>query len=219
MANDQQGGIAVIGMSYRVPGVSRKGLWEYLSEARSAWSKVPADRFDHSAYWSSDTNRSGVFGAEGAHFIDDVYGFDAAFFNMRAEEAKHADPQHRLMLEVALEAAEDAGLGLLDLAGRKVGVFCGSAPSDYYQRLGDDEFAVGTFSASGMVPCMLANRVSYFFDIDGPSVTLDAACASSLYASHVAMSALRNGECDAAFVGAASLNLSPGGWLCLGNMG
>jgi acyl transferase domain-containing protein len=212
--------IAIIGLSYRAPGIGRTGLWEYLEQARSAWSEFPADRFDHTAFWKPGGDRSGVFRAEGAHFLpQDIYAFDAAFFQMRAEEARSSDPQHRLMLECALEAAEDAGKSLLDLAGKNIGVFVGSGQHEYSQRLGDDHHAANTFSATGVAPCMAANRLSYFFDIDGPSVTLDSACASSVYAAHQAVSALRNGECDAAFVGAAALSLGPGGWLALEKTG
>ncbi|KAI8930409.1 polyketide synthase [Plenodomus lindquistii] len=211
--------IAVIGLSYRAPGVHGKSLWDYLSQARSAWTGVPTDRYDQSAYYQSGGQKSGVVGTKGAHFIDDPFAFDAAFFNMRADEAKHADPQHRLMLEVALEAAEDAGKTFVDLAGKKIGVFVGSGQHEYAQRLGDDEHAIQTFSGTGAAPCMAANRVSYFFDIDGPSVVADAACASSVYAADMAVRALRNGECDGAFVGSASLNLSPAGWLVLEKTG
>ncbi|KAH5755460.1 hypothetical protein HBI88_210740 [Parastagonospora nodorum] len=211
--------VAVIGLSYRAPGVHGKSLWEYLSQARSAWTSVPADRYDQSAYYQAGGQKSGVVGTKGAHFIDSPFGFDAAFFNMRADEAKHADPQHRLMLEVALEAAEDAGKTFVDLAGKKIGVFVGSGQHEYAQRLGDDEHAIQTFSGTGAAPCMAANRVSYFFDIDGPSVVADAACASSVYAADMAVRALRNGECDGAFVGSASLNLSPAGWLVLEKTG
>ncbi|KAK5625754.1 hypothetical protein RRF57_001470 [Xylaria bambusicola] len=165
-------------------------------------------------------DKSGVFKAEGAHFLpDDIYAFDAAFFNMRAEEARNSDPQHRMLLECALEAAEDAGHGLLDLSGKKIGVFIGGGQNEYSQRLADDPHAAKTFSATGIAPCMAANRISYFFDIDGPSIVLDAACASSLYAAYLAISALRNGECDGAFLGAASLTLGPGGWIALEKTG
>nr|UPN67571.1 hypothetical protein [Pestalotiopsis sp.] len=218
MTNDTP--IAVVGLSYRAPGIGRKGLWDYLTQARSAWTKMPPERFDQSAYWNPGAEKSGVFRAEGAHFLpDDIYAFDAAFFNMRAEEARSSDPQHRMMLECALESAEDAGHSLLDLAGKKIGVFVGCGQQEYSQRLGDDQHSVKTFSATGVAACMVANRISYFFDIDGPSVALDAACASSVYAAHQAVSALRNGECDGAFVGAAALSLGPGGWLALEKTG
>ena len=212
--------IAVVGLSYRAPGIGREGLWDYLEQARSAWTKIPAGRFDQSAYYKAGADKSGVFRAEGAHFVpDDIYAFDAGFFNMRAEEARNSDPQHRMMLECALEAAEDAGYSLVDLAGKKIGVYIGGGQHEYSQRLADDQFSAKTFSATGVAPCMVANRISYFFDIDGPSVALDAACASSVYAAHQAVLALRNGDCKAAFVGAAALTLGPGGWLALEKTG
>ncbi|RYC55767.1 hypothetical protein CHU98_g10440 [Xylaria longipes] len=212
--------IAVVGLAYRAPGVGRRGLWDYLAQARSAWTNIPPARFDASAYWKPGADKSGVIKSEGAHFVDDnVYAFDAGFFNIRAEEARNSDPQHRMLLECALEAAEDAGHSLLDLAGKKIGVFIGSGQHEYSQRLGDDPHAAKTWSATGVAPCMAANRLSYFFDIDGPSITVDAACASSLYAVHQAVSNLRNRECDGAFVGAASLCLGPGGWIALEKTG
>lgn len=212
--------IAVVGMAYRAPGIGRKGIWEYLSQARSAWSEIPPGRFEQKAYWKPGGDKSGVFRAEGAHFLpDDVFAFDAAFFNMRAEEARNADPQHRLLLECAFEAAEEAGYGLADLAGRRIGVFVGNAGHEYSERMSDDPFVAKTYTATGLAPCMLANRISYFFDIDGPSVALDAACASSVYAAHQASSAIRNGECNAAFVGSAALTLGPGAWLALEKTG
>ncbi|KAK4098855.1 putative polyketide synthase [Parathielavia hyrcaniae] len=212
--------IAVVGMAYRAPSIGGKGIWDYLAQARSAWTTFPEHRFDVSAYRKPGADKSGVFRAEGAHFLPgDIYSFDAAFFNMRAEEAKNADPQHRLLLECALEAAEDGGQTLLDLAGKKIGVFVGAGQHEYSERLGEDLFAAKTFTATGLAPCMLANRISYFFDVYGPSVVLDAACASSVYAAHAAVSAVRNGECDAAFVASCALTVAPGGWLALEKTG
>ncbi|KAI1147950.1 putative polyketide synthase [Nemania diffusa] len=212
--------IAIIGLAYRAPGIGRKGLWDYLAQARSAWSNIPASRFDQSAYWKPGEDKSGIFKTEGAHFLpDDIYAFDAGFFNMRADEARNSDPQHRMLLECALEAAEDAGHSLLDLAGKKIGVFVGGGGNEYSHRLSDDVFATKTFSATGVATCMAANRISYFFDLDGPSIVVDAACASSLYAANQAVSALRAGECDGAFLGASSLTLGPGGWIALEKTG
>lgn len=165
--------IAIVGMSYRAPGVGSKGLFEYLAEAKSAWTKMPAERFSQDAYFTPGVSRRGCFNSEGAHFLtDDVYAFDAAFFNMRAEEARTSDPQHRMMLECALEAAESAGLSLLDLAGKKIGVFVGLGGQEYANRGIEDPYSTSPFSATGMAGCMGANRLSYFFDINGPSVAL-----------------------------------------------
>ncbi|KAK8051824.1 polyketide synthase [Apiospora rasikravindrae] len=218
MPNDAP--IAVVGFAYRAPGVGGKGLLDYLAQAKSAWSKIPADRFDQDAYCRPGTEKSGVFRVEGGHFVPgDIYAFDAAFFNMRAEEAKNSDPQQRMLLEVALEAAEMAGHSLNSLSGQKIGVFIGSGQHDYSGCLTDDTFGIKTFTATGIAPCMLANRLSYFFDIDGPSTVLDSACASSAYAVHQAVLAIRNGDCNAAFAASASLNISPGGFLALEKTG
>lgn len=212
--------IAIIGFAYRAPGVGGKGLWDYLSQARSAWSKIPPDRFDQDAYCKPGPEKSGVFRVQGGHFVPgDIYAFDAAFFNMRAEEAKNADPQQRMLLEVALEAAEMAGHSLNSLAGQKIGVFIGSGQHEYSGCLTDDTFGVKTFTATGIAPCMLANRLSYFFDIDGPSMVLDSACASSAYAVHQGVLAIRNGDCKAVFAASASLNIGPGGFLALEKTG
>lgn len=218
MTNDTP--IAIVGLSYRAPGVGRKGLWDYLAEAKSAWTEMPAERFDHKAYHNPGAERSGSFRSQGAHFLpDDIYGFDASFFNMRAEEARNSDPQHRMMLECALEAAENAGHSLIDLAGKKVGVFVGCGSQEYAHRTSEDLYSTSTFSATGVASCMFANRLSYFFDVNGPSVAIDTACASSAYAAHQACQALRNGDCNAAFVGSAALCLSPSLWITLEKMG
>ena len=212
--------IAIIGYAYRAPGVGRKGLWEFLAEAKSAWSKVPADRFDQDAFYHPDSEKPGGFSSQGAHFLpDDIYGFDAPFFNLRAEEARSVDPQHRIMLECALEAAESAGLSLVELAGANIGVFSAIGSSEYAQQLMDDLPSTTRWTATGVAGCMFANRLSYFFDLTGPSVALDTACASSTYAIHMACQSLRAGECNAAFVGAGSLIYGPDQWNVLNKMG
>lgn len=218
MQNDPP--IAVVGFAYRAPGVGRKGLWEYLAEAKSAWSRVPADRFDQDAFYCPDSEKAGCFASKGGYFLpDDVYGFDAPFFNLRAEEARAVDPHHRMMLECALEAAESAGLSLADIAGANIGVFAALGASEYGQQMSEDLPSTTTWASTGTAPCMFANRLSYFFDLTGPSISLDAACASSSYAVHLACQSLRSGECNAAFVGAASLLLGPNMWILLDTMG
>ncbi|GAB1320914.1 Type I Iterative PKS [Madurella fahalii] len=212
--------IAIVGLAYRAPGVGRKGLWDYLVQAESAWSKMPASRFDQQAFYTPGLDKRGCFQAHGAHFLpDDIYSFDAAFFNMRAEEARNSDPQHRMMLECALEAAENAGHSLLDLAGKNIGVYVAVGSQEYAHQVAEDLLKTSAFTATGIAGCMFANRLSYFFDIHGPSVAIEAACASSAYATHQACNALRNGECDAAFVGASSISFSPNLWITLEKMG
>lgn len=212
--------IAIVGLSYRAPGVGRKGLWEYLSKAKSAWSKVPADRFDYDAFYHPDSNKAGCIAAAGGHFLpEDVYSYDAPFFNLRPEEARAVDPHHRMLLECALEAAESAGISLTDLAGSNTGVFSAIGSPEHGHMLGEDMPASSTWTCAGGAPCMFANRLSYFFDLSGPSIALDAACASSTYAVHMACQSLQAGECDSAFAGGAALLLGPGQWSFLDTMG
>ena len=217
---DEQTAIAIVGFAYRAPGVGGKGLWEFLAESKSAWSPVPADRFDQDAFYHHDPEKPGCVSSRGAHFLpDDIYAFDAAFFNLTPDEAHAMDPQHRLLLECAVEAAEAAGIRLNDLAGTNMGVFAAHEISEYAQLLGEDLPTTSKYMATGTGACMFANRLSYFFDLSGPSVSVDAACASSTIALHLACQSLRSGECNTAFVGAASLIISPHMMSVLDTMG
>lgn len=212
--------IAIIGLAYRAPGVGRKDLWEYLKEAKCAWSKVPAERFDYDAFHFPDKDKAGCIAAEGGHFLpDDIYAFDAPFFHLRAEEARSVDPHHRMLLECAFEAAESAGITLLDLAGSNTGVFSAIGSPEHGYMMGEDLPASSNWTCVGGAPCMFANRLSYFFDLSGPSIAVDAACASSSYAIHMACQSLRAGECDAAFASGCALLLGPGQFSFLDTMG
>jgi acyl transferase domain-containing protein len=112
--------IAVVGYAYRAPGVGRKQLWEFLAEAKSAFSSVPPDRFEQNSFYHPDSEKAGCFSSKGGHFLpEDIYAFDAPFFNMNRQEASAIDPQHRMLLECAFEALESAGLPLTQLAGSR----------------------------------------------------------------------------------------------------
>lgn len=213
--------IAIVGYAYRAPGVSAdETLFDYLAKAKSAWGNIPNDRFDQDAYYGSNKEKAGTFAVQGAHFLkDDVFRFDAPFFNLRAEEARAIDPQHRMLLECAFEAVDHAGIRLHDLAGSETGVFSAVASGDYGQQMADDPLSASNWTATGTAPTMFANRLSYFFDLIGPSVSLDTACASSGYAVHLACQSLRVGECKTALVGGASLLLGPYQFTILDTMG
>lgn len=211
--------IAIVGYSYRAPKIGRKGLWDFLAEAKSAWSRVPEDRFQQDAYYHPDPEKRGCFSSQGAHFLpDDIYKFDAPFFNLRAEEVNAMDPQHRMLMECALEATENGGIRLVDLAGANIGVFS-AVGSLEFACLTYDMPATTRWTATGTSGSMFANRLSYFFDLIGPSITLDAACASSSHALHLACQSLRAGECKAAIVSGCTLIIAPGQWVSLDTMG
>ena len=122
-------------------------------------------------------------------------------------------------LTLEIHSAENAGLTLLDIAGSNTGVFSAIANPEYGQDMSEDLPTTTTWAATGVAPTMFANRLSYFFDASGPSISLDAACASSAYAVHMACQSLRTGECNAAFVNAASLLMSHTHWTMLDTMG
>ncbi|KAK8068274.1 Compactin diketide synthase [Apiospora saccharicola] len=212
--------LAIVGYAYRAPGTGRKGLWEFLSEAQSAWSPIPPDRFNAAQFYHPDPAKGGFIHSHGGHFLpDDICAFDAGFFHVTAEEARAMDPQHRLLLETAFEAVEHAGLRLPDLAGADFGVFCANDYSDYSAMMVDDLFTTNKYTALGVCPSLAANRISYFFGLTGPSLVVDAACAGSHYALHLACQSIWSGECAAALVGGAKILNSPSMWSAIDTMG
>ena len=204
--------LAIVGMACRLPDGVRtaEGLWEVCALARSGWTQMPSDRFKHDHFYHPDPAKLGSYNAKGACFLqEDVGLFDAAFFNITAEEAIAMDPQQRLLLECTYEALQNAGITKESIAGSNTGVFVGGATSDYDHLLLEDVQTTPMYTALGCEPSILSNRLSYFFDLRGPSLTLDTACSSSLVALHMACQSLRSGESSQVIVGGAHLNLLP----------
>ena len=202
--------VAVIGVSCRFPGAS--GLEEFaqlLRDGRDAVTEIPPERWTREAYLHADPRQPGKTYTMAAGIIDNVDRFDAAFFGISPREAEQMDPQQRLLLELAYEAFEDAGLPSTRLAGSRAGVYVGGSASDYLAlRLGDPAVANAYFM-TGATLSTLSNRISYVFDLKGPSFTVDTACSSSLVALHLACVAMARGEIDLAVVGGVNMLLSP----------
>ncbi|WP_081635440.1 type I polyketide synthase [Nocardia sp. BMG111209] len=189
--------IAIVGMACRFPGApDPEAFWELLRTGTDAVSAVPADR------WTRDDVRWGGF-------LDDVRGFDAEFFGISPREAEHIDPQQRLVLELAWEGLQDAGIVPAELAGQPVGVFLGVSTNDYGRLFYSTEDRIDAYTGTGNASSVAANRISYFFDFRGPSVAIDTACSSSLVALHTACASLRSGESTVALAGGVNLILSP----------
>ena len=156
---------------------------------------------------------------ERGHFLDcNVGEFDAQFFNITPQEARAMDPQQRLLLEVSYEAFENAGLTLQSLAGSATSCYVGAFTSDYRDIFTRDPEAAPKYTATGNSSSILSNRLSWFYDLRGPSMTVDTACSSSLVALHLACQSLRTGESRAAIVGGANLILSPESMMWLSNL-
>ncbi|KAK8107122.1 uncharacterized protein PG998_009135 [Apiospora kogelbergensis] len=204
--------LAVIGMACRFAGdaTNPQNLWELVSQGRDAWSAVPPDRFNQAAFYHPQSDRLSTLSMKGGFFLrDDPGAFDPSFFNLSAEVAAAMDPQIRIQLEVVYEALESAGLPLSSVVGSKTSVFTGSFTKDYHDLQLRDPLNMSRAFVTGNYAAMLANRVSHFFDLKGPSVAVDTGCSTSLMGLHLAAQSLRGGESDCAIVGGACLNLNP----------
>ncbi|WP_367044708.1 type I polyketide synthase [Streptomyces sp. Je 1-332] len=191
--------IAVVGMACRLPGAPGPAdFWELLTSGTSAVGEVPADRLSNGV----------PVAVERGGFLDTVGDFDAPFFNVSPREAAAMDPQQRIVLELAWEALEDAGIVPATLRGSRTSVFVGTLRDDYtnlvYQH-GTD--AITQHTMTGVNRGVIANRVSYHLGLNGPSLTVDAAQSSSLVAVHLACESLRHGESTTAVAAGVNLNL------------
>ncbi|WP_420138945.1 SDR family NAD(P)-dependent oxidoreductase [Sphingomonas sp.] len=202
--------IAIVGASCRLPGAANiDSLWEMLLDGRDAVSEIPDDRWNKAHLFHPEKGQRGKAYTFAAGVLGDVSQFDPAFFGISPREATQMDPQQRLLLELAYEAIEDAGLDTTRLAGQPVGVFVGGSSWDYLNLNVGDPSTTDAYSMIGVTLCSLSNRISYAFDLRGPSFTVDTACSSSLVALHQACQAIRAGQIDMALVGGVSLLLAP----------
>lgn len=205
--------VAVIGLSFRFPSTTVDSYWPALLEGRDLVSRVAEDRWSADAYLHPAKDHPGTAYTFAAGSIGDIAGFDAGFFGISPREAALMDPQQRLLLEMSWEAMEQAGVRPSALRGTNCGVYIGIASSDYAYRLAEDLNAVDASMATGNTASIAANRLSYFFDLRGPSIAMDTACSSSLVAFHQACRAIVSGECSQALAGGVSLHLHPYGFI------
>ena len=212
--------IAIVGVSTRFPGhiETPEQMWDLLSSGRDAIGDLPEGRW--SEFEGDPAVRESIRKANTrGGYLDDVKGFDAEFFAMSPREVEMVDPQQRLALELTWEALEHAHIPPSDLKGGSVGVFIGSSASDYMLLASVDPSVAHPYALTGTSSAVIANRVSYFYDFHGPSVTLDTACSSSLVAVHQAVRALRGGEADVALAGGVNMLLAPAGTLGFDELG
>ncbi|WP_251978350.1 type I polyketide synthase [Salinicola avicenniae] len=211
--------VAIIGTAFRFPttdgegGLRAEAFWEALREGRDLVTQVAADRWSQEAYLHPDKHHPGTSYTFAAGSLGRIDGFDASFFGISPREAAQMDPQQRMLLELTWEAMEDAGIPPESLRGSQCGVYMGIASLDYSYRMSDDMAAVSSSTATGNASSLAANRISYAFDLRGPSMSMDTACSSSMVAFHQACQAIRSGEVDAALAGGISLHLHPYGFI------
>ena len=202
--------IAVVGLACRLPGAASPAeLWSLLKAGVDAVGEIPPERWDVNGFFHPDPNRPGKMYTRAGGFIADIDKFDAGFFGISPREARRIDPQQRILLELTWEALEDAGIVPARLAGSQTGVFIGISVSDYATLQRDEPDSVDAYVMSGSALGNAANRISYIFDLHGPSFAIDTACSSSLVAVHQACVSLRRGESRTAIVGGINALLSP----------
>ncbi|CAJ1498968.1 SDR family NAD(P)-dependent oxidoreductase [[Mycobacterium] kokjensenii] len=203
--------IAVIGLGCRFPGDinSPDAFWQFLLDGGNAVSEVPADRWAPFDDGSPETGNAIARTTRWGSFLNDIAAFDAEFFDISSREAVKMDPQQRLLLEVAWEALENAGIPATSLRRSQTGVYVGASITEYGCHASADLDKVDAWSNAGGALSIIANRLSYFLDLRGPSVTVDTACSSSLVALHLACRSLRTGECETAIAGGVNLLMSP----------
>jgi len=193
----QADAIAIIGMATKLPqdAASAEAFWQMLLEGRSAMTEVPEDRFNIDAFYHPDGDRLNTLNTRSAHFMKtDLAAFDAPFFSIPKAEAESLDPQQRGLLECTHHAFENAGIPLQMVNGSKTGVYVGSFAREYDTLFSRDPDLQPKYQASGTGQAMMSNRLSWFYDLRGPSMTIDTACSSSLNALHVACQSLRAKE-------------------------
>ncbi|WP_329171717.1 type I polyketide synthase [Streptomyces sp. NBC_01477] len=203
--------VAIVGAGCRFPGgvTDTATYWRMLTEGTDAVGGIPADRWDHDAFYDEEAGRPGKVYTRSGAFLDGLDRFDHDFFGISRREALQMDPHQRLSLQVAWEALEDAGQAPGSLAGSHTGVFMGAASWDYITaqiRHPDD---VSAYTSSGAALSFVPARIAYLLDLRGPNITVDTACSSSLVAVHQACQSLRTGECDMALAGGVNVVLSP----------
>jgi len=202
--------IAVVGIGCRFPGAKNpEAFWQLLCEGGDAIAEVPPNRWDIDQFYDSEPGKSGKMSTRWGGFLEQVDGFDPAFFGISPREAERMDPQQRLVLEVAWEALENAGIAPDSLIGSSAGVFMGIGNYDYCRLLAQDISQVNAYDGTGNTLSIAANRLSYTLNLRGPSVVVETACSSSLVAMHFACRSLQSGESNLCLVGGVSLMLSP----------
>ncbi|CAK7270803.1 Type I Iterative PKS [Sporothrix epigloea] len=206
--------IAVVASSCRFTGgvTSPSKLWDLLKQPFDVSRTVPPSRFNVQAFFHQDGDYHGTTNAPNAYWLDDdqdVCAFDAGFFGIAPKEAEAVDPQQRLLLETVFEAIESAGYQLPQWAGKDVAVYVGAMTADFDTVSQRDDLSTSPYYATGNARSILSNRISYFYNFHGPSITIDTACSSSLVALHQAVLGLRAGDCSAACVAGVNVMLSP----------
>lgn len=203
--------LAIVGIGCRLPGGVNgpDSFWQMMVEGRSGIVPVPADRWNRERWYHENVEIPGKMITKWGGFISEFDRFDAQFFGISPREALRMDPQQRWMLEAAWESLEDAGMSPASLRGSKTAVYVGIASNDYANVAQSDPRNVDVHTNSGSTLSIASNRISYLFDLKGPSVSVDTACSSALVAINLACESVWSGEATMAMAGGVNALLTP----------
>ena len=203
--------VAVVGIGCRFPGgvVGPEAYWTFLANGGDAIGEIPPDRWNADEFYDPDTFAPGRMSSKWGGFLPDVAGFDADFFGISPREAEAMDPQQRVMLEVAFEALEHAGIAPDHLAGIRAAVMMGVYYTEYQGISAANPDSIDAYSATGNAHAVAVGRIAYLLGLRGPAMAVDSACSSSLTTIHLACQSLRLRESDLALAGGVSLILRP----------
>ncbi|KAK7978171.1 polyketide synthase [Apiospora saccharicola] len=217
--------IAIIGLGCRFPGgaTTSSKLWDLFVNGRSAWSPIPASKYNAAAHYHPSSERGGSNWVKGGHFLEDGpengKQFDAPFFNITRTEAMSLDLQQRIVLENVYEALENAGLRLDEVKGSRTSVYAGAFTDDSRAIMNEDPDVLLKFKPTGTSTSIISNRISYFYDLRSTSLTLDTACSSSLVAFALGCQDLRNGGSDMSIITGVNIIESPETMYRMSNLG
>ena len=184
-------------------------MWDFLQAKKDAYSDFPSNRINVNAFHHEKRGRPGSFYSRGGCFLKSPKDFDHTFFGINPQEAASVDPAQRKLLETVYEAFESSGTTLEHISGSKIGCFVGNFNYDHQLMQYRDAEYPEPYGISGGGLAILSNRINYVFNLKGPSMTLDTACSSSMYALHLACSAIHAGDCTSAVVAGSNLILTP----------
>ncbi|CAJ2509588.1 Uu.00g146140.m01.CDS01 [Anthostomella pinea] len=214
--------VAIVGMGCRWPGNVRSApdLWELLKNKRDGYQEFDEPRFSSKGFYHPNSDHRGAMATRGGFLVnEDPRLFDHAFFGMTALEVETMDPSQRKLLEVTYEAFENSGETWESVSGSRTGVFVGNFSLDHLIMQTRDWDYPRSYATTGAGTCIMANRISYMFNLQGPSLAIDTACSSSMYAIHLAVNAIRNGDCDSAIVAGSNWIVDPSLQIALDKLG